>query len=57
LEKALSQSIRDPEVSSKLKNLAITPGGGPVDQFRRTIEADIVKVREVVKAANLHFEE
>jgi tripartite-type tricarboxylate transporter receptor subunit TctC len=57
LEKALSQSIRDPEVSSKLKNLAITPGGGPVDQFRRTIEADIVKVREVVSAANLHFEE
>jgi len=57
LEKALSQSIRDPDVSAKLKNLAITPGGGPTEDFRRIIEDDIVKVRGVVKAANLRFEE
>ena len=57
LEKALSQSIRDPEVSAKLKNLAVAPGGGPPDDFRRMVEDDIVKVRDVVKAANLKFEE
>ena len=57
LEKALSQSIRDPEVSAKLKNLAVTPGGGPPDDFRHIVEDDIVKVRDVVKAANLTFEE
>jgi tripartite-type tricarboxylate transporter receptor subunit TctC len=57
LEKALSQSIRDPDVAAKLKNLAITPGGGPAEDFRRIIEEDIVKVRGVVKAANLRFEE
>jgi tripartite-type tricarboxylate transporter receptor subunit TctC len=57
LEKTLSQSIRDPDVSAKLKNLAVTPGGGPASDFRRIIEDDIVKVRDVVKAANLRFEE
>jgi tripartite-type tricarboxylate transporter receptor subunit TctC len=57
LEKALSQSIRDPEVSAKLRNLAVTPGGGSPDDFRRIVEDDIGKVRDVVKAANLKFEE
>jgi tripartite-type tricarboxylate transporter receptor subunit TctC len=57
LEKALSQSIRDPEVSAKLKNLGVAPGGGPPGEFRRIVENDIVKVRDVVKAANLRFEE
>jgi len=56
LEKALSQSIRDPEVSAKLRNLAVAPGGGSPDEFRRIVEDDIVKVRGVVKAANLTFE-
>jgi tripartite-type tricarboxylate transporter receptor subunit TctC len=57
LEKALSDSIRDPGVSAKLKNLAVTPGGGPAAEFRRMIEGDIVKFRDIVKAANLRFEE
>jgi tripartite-type tricarboxylate transporter receptor subunit TctC len=57
LEKVLSEAIRDPDVSFKLRNLAVTPGGGPVAAFRQTIENDIVKFRDVVKAANLHFEE
>jgi tripartite-type tricarboxylate transporter receptor subunit TctC len=57
LEKALSQSIRDGDVAAKLKNLAVTPGGGPAEDFRRLVDADIVKVREVVNAANLRFEE
>jgi tripartite-type tricarboxylate transporter receptor subunit TctC len=57
LEKTLSESIRDPGVSAKLKNLAVTPGGGPAAEFRRMIEGDIVKFRDIVKAANLRFEE
>jgi tripartite-type tricarboxylate transporter receptor subunit TctC len=57
LEKALSDSIRDPGVSAKLRNLAITPGGGPAADFRHMIDDDVVKFRDIVKAANLHFEE
>jgi tripartite-type tricarboxylate transporter receptor subunit TctC len=57
LEKALSQAIRDPEVSGKLKAMAVAPGGGPPDDFKRMIDADIVKYTDVVKAAHLHFEE
>jgi tripartite-type tricarboxylate transporter receptor subunit TctC len=57
LEKALSQAIRDPGVSAKLKAMAADPGGGSPDEFRRMIDADIVKYVEIIKAANLHFEE
>jgi tripartite-type tricarboxylate transporter receptor subunit TctC len=57
LEKVLSEAIRDPDVSAKLKNLAVTPGGGPAADFRQMIENDIVKFRDIVKTANLHFEE
>ncbi len=57
LEKDLSEAIRDPGVSAKLKNLAVDPGGGPAEDFRRMIDAQIVKYKEVIKAANLHFEE
>jgi tripartite-type tricarboxylate transporter receptor subunit TctC len=57
LEKSLSEAIRDHDVSFKLRNLAVTPGGGPAAEFRQTIENDIAKFRDVVQAANLHFEE
>jgi len=57
LEKALSEAIRDGGVSEKLKAMAVVPGGGSPEEFARMIDADIVKYSEVVKAANLHFEE
>jgi tripartite-type tricarboxylate transporter receptor subunit TctC len=57
LEKALGEAIRDPGVSAKLKAMAVNPGGGPADDFRRMIDGDIVKYTAVVKAANLKFEE
>jgi tripartite-type tricarboxylate transporter receptor subunit TctC len=57
LQKALSEAIRDPGVSAKLKNLAVDPGGGSPEVFRQLIDSDIVKFGEVVKAAHLHFEE
>jgi tripartite-type tricarboxylate transporter receptor subunit TctC len=56
LEKALSQSIRDAEVAGKLKAMAVNPGGGPADDFKRLIASEIAKYSDVVKAANLHFE-
>ncbi|HXX52138.1 MAG TPA: tripartite tricarboxylate transporter substrate binding protein [Xanthobacteraceae bacterium] len=57
LEKALDDSIHDPDVSAKFKALAVTPGGGPAADFRRMIETEIAKYQDLVKAANLHFEE
>jgi len=57
LEKAFAQAIRDPGLGEKLKNLAVNPGGAAPDEFRRIIDSDIVKFREVVQAANLKFEE
>jgi tripartite-type tricarboxylate transporter receptor subunit TctC len=55
LEDALRQAIQDPGVSSKLKAMAVNPGGGSSDEFRRMIDADIEKFVAVVKAANLSF--
>ncbi len=57
LEKALSDAIRDPGVSAKLKAMAVNPGGGSPEEFKRMVESDIVKFAEVVKAANLKFEQ
>jgi tripartite-type tricarboxylate transporter receptor subunit TctC len=58
LEQALRAAIGDPGVSEKLRAMAVDPGGGtPPDDFKRMIEADIVKYKNVVKAANLKFEE
>ncbi len=57
LEKGLSEAIRDPGVSAKLKNMAVEPGGGSPEDFRRLVDSDIIKFGEVVKAANLKFEE
>ena len=57
LEKALNEAIRDPSVSAKLKAMAADPGGGPADDFRKVVDADIIKYKDIIKAANLHFEE
>jgi tripartite-type tricarboxylate transporter receptor subunit TctC len=56
LETSLQRAIRDPEVSVKLKGMAVNPGGTPSDEFRAMIDADIKSYVEVVKAANLKFE-
>jgi tripartite-type tricarboxylate transporter receptor subunit TctC len=57
LEKALDETIRDPGVSDKLKALAVDPGGATPEQFKGIIASDIVKFGDVVKSANLHFDE
>jgi tripartite-type tricarboxylate transporter receptor subunit TctC len=55
LEDALRRAIADPDVSAKLRAMAVTPGGGPSQEFRAMIDADIKTVSDVVKAANLTF--
>jgi len=57
LEDTLRRAIADPEVNAKLKAMAVNPGGGPSEEFRAMIDADIKTTAEVVKAANLKFEE
>jgi len=56
LEASLQRAIRDPEVSAKLKGMAVNPGGTPSDEFRAMIDSDIKSYVEVVKAANLKFD-
>ena len=58
LEKNLRDAIRDPDVAEKLRAMAVDPRGGTApEDFKRMIEADIVKYKDIVKAANLHFDE
>jgi tripartite-type tricarboxylate transporter receptor subunit TctC len=57
LETAFTQAIADPVVADKLKAMAVNPGGATPDAFKRQIADEIKKYSEVVKAANLHFEE
>jgi tripartite-type tricarboxylate transporter receptor subunit TctC len=57
LQKAFAQAVADPGVSDKLKAMAVNPGGATPDQFAKIISSDTTKFSEVVKAANLKFEE
>jgi tripartite-type tricarboxylate transporter receptor subunit TctC len=57
LEEALRKAIADPDVNAKLRGMAVDPGGGPSDEFRAMIDADIKTTAEVVKAAKLEFKE
>src|SRR5499433_3310733 len=57
LESELRRALADAGVRDKLKGMAVNPGGGPGDEFRKLIDNDIKRFAEVVKAANLKFEE
>ena len=56
IEAALQKAIKDPDVNGKLKAMAVSPGGGPANEFRAMIDSDIQKISEVIKAANLKFD-
>jgi tripartite-type tricarboxylate transporter receptor subunit TctC len=56
VEAALRKAIKDPDVSAKLKALAVTPSGNSSAEFRALIDRDIAAISEVIKAANLKFE-
>jgi tripartite-type tricarboxylate transporter receptor subunit TctC len=57
LQKAFAAAIADTSVAAKLKAMAVNPGGATPDQFEKIIQSDVVKFGDVVKAANLKFEE
>jgi tripartite-type tricarboxylate transporter receptor subunit TctC len=56
LEAGLRKAISDPDVSSKLRALAVSPGGNSSADFRKMIDDDIASYQAVIKAANLKFE-
>ena len=56
IEASLRKAITDPDVSAKLRALAVSPNGGPGAEFGKVIEADIETYKQVIKAANLKFE-
>jgi tripartite-type tricarboxylate transporter receptor subunit TctC len=51
------RALADPGVRDKLKAMAVNPGGGPGEEFGNKIDGDIKVFADVVKAANLKFEE
>jgi tripartite-type tricarboxylate transporter receptor subunit TctC len=57
LETELRRAIHSPDVGDKLRALGVEPSGIPSDELHRLIEADIKLTADVVKAANLTFEE
>jgi len=57
LETELRRALADGGVREKLKAMAVNPGGGPGEEFRKKIEGDIKLFADVVKAANLKFED
>jgi tripartite-type tricarboxylate transporter receptor subunit TctC len=56
LEAGLRKAIQDPDVNGKLKAMAVTPGGQPGSEFKAMIDNDIKVLSEVIKAANLKFD-
>jgi tripartite-type tricarboxylate transporter receptor subunit TctC len=51
------RALADPGVREKLKAMAVNPGGGTGEEFRQRIDGDIKLFADVVKAANLKFED
>jgi tripartite-type tricarboxylate transporter receptor subunit TctC len=57
LDAEVRRAMTDAGVREKLKAMAVNPGGGPGEEFRKKIESDITLFADVVKAANLKFED
>jgi tripartite-type tricarboxylate transporter receptor subunit TctC len=51
------RALADLGVREKLKAMAVNPGGGPGEEFRKRIDGDIKLFADVAKAANLKFED
>ncbi len=57
IDDATRRAMADPGVREKLKAMAVNPGGGPGEEFRNRIDGDIRMFADVVKAADLKFEQ
>jgi tripartite-type tricarboxylate transporter receptor subunit TctC len=56
LEDTLRKAITDPGVSEKLRGMAVNPGGTSSAEFAKMIDADIENYKQIIKAANLKFD-
>jgi tripartite-type tricarboxylate transporter receptor subunit TctC len=57
LETALRKAVADPGVRERIRGITYFPEGGSADEFRARIDDDIRIFTDVVKAANLKFEQ
>jgi tripartite-type tricarboxylate transporter receptor subunit TctC len=57
IEDAARRAMAEEKVRESLTRMAVNPGGGPSREFRKRIDDDIDRFAEVVKAADLKFEE
>jgi tripartite-type tricarboxylate transporter receptor subunit TctC len=57
LQADLGRAIADADVQQRLREMAVKPGGPSGEQFGALIDADIQNFTDVVKAANLKFEQ
>jgi tripartite-type tricarboxylate transporter receptor subunit TctC len=57
LETALRQAIADAGVRERIRGITYFPEGGTAEEFRARIDGDIQIFSDVVKAANLKFEQ
>jgi tripartite-type tricarboxylate transporter receptor subunit TctC len=53
----LGRALADQSVQDGLRKMAVNPGGPTGDAFKKVIDADIKSFGDVVKAANLKFEQ
>jgi tripartite-type tricarboxylate transporter receptor subunit TctC len=57
IDEAVRRAMTDTAVREGLKKMAVNPGGGPGEEFRKRIDGDIKMFADVVKAADLKFEQ
>jgi tripartite-type tricarboxylate transporter receptor subunit TctC len=57
IDDAVRRAMADGAVREGLKKMAVNPGGGPGEEFRKRIDGDIKMFADVVKAADLKFEQ
>jgi tripartite-type tricarboxylate transporter receptor subunit TctC len=57
LETALRQALADAGVRERIRGITYFPEGGTAEEFRARIDGDIQIFSDVVKAANLKFEQ
>ncbi len=57
LETALRQALADPGVRERVRGMTYFPEGGTAEEFRARIDGDIQIFSDVVRAANLKFEQ
>src|SRR5207244_9488685 len=56
LEKELMEIIKLPDVSERLKGLAVDPAGDTSEAFTRMIAADLTRWAAIAKAANIKLD-